>query len=86
MKDFNGKVAFITGGTSRLNELKVPSPEMMLRSPKIVVNIVNRECYTGEVEYNVHGCFPNPNKPLGYMTLTIKRTLLSPKPKEERVK
>jgi hypothetical protein len=71
---------------SRLNELKIPPPERVLWSPKTVIKIVNRKCYTGEAEYNVNGRVPNPNRPLGDLTLGIKRTLLSPKPKEERVK
>jgi len=70
---------------SRLNELKIPPPERVLWSPKTVIKIVNRRCYTGEAEYNVNGRVPNPNRPLGDLTLGIKRTLLSPKPKEERV-
>lgn len=52
MKDFNGKIAVITGGASRLNELKIPPPERMLWFPKTVIKIVNRKCYTGEAEYN----------------------------------
>jgi len=71
---------------SRLNELKIPPPERVLWSPKTVIKIVNRKCYTGDAEYNVYGRVPNPNRPLGDLTLGIKKTLLSPKPKEERVK
>jgi len=70
---------------SRLNQLKISPPERVLWSPKAVIKIVNRQCYTGEAEYNVNGRVPNPNRPLGDLTLGIKKTLLSPKPKEERV-
>ena len=71
---------------SKLNKLKIPPPDRVLWAPKTVIKIVNRKCYTGDAEYNVNGRVPNPNRPLGDLTLGIKRTLLSPKPKEERVK
>ncbi len=71
---------------SRLNALKIPTPGRPLWAPKTVITIVNRGCYTGETEYNVNARVPNPNRPLGDLTLGIKRTLLSPKPQEERVK
>jgi site-specific DNA recombinase len=68
-----------------LNQLKISPPDRVLWAPKTVIKIVNRKCYTGKAEYNVNGRVPNPNRPLGYLTLGIKKTLLSPKPKEERV-
>ncbi len=70
---------------SKLNELKITPPERLSWSPKTVIKIVNRKCYTGKAEYNVNGRIPNPNRPLGDLTLGIRKTLLSPKPKEERV-
>ena len=70
---------------SKLNELEIPPPGRESWSPKTVIKILNRKCYTGEAEYNVNGRVPNPSRPLGDLTLGIKRTLLSPKPKEERV-
>ncbi len=70
---------------SKLNVLKIPPPDRVLWAPKTVIQIVHRKCYTGEAEYNVNGRVPNPNRPLGDLTLGIRKTLLSPKPKEERV-
>jgi hypothetical protein len=70
---------------NRLNELKITPPARILWAPKTVIKIVNRRCYTGRAEYNANGRVPNPNRPLGDLTLGIKRTLLRPKPEAERV-
>jgi DNA invertase Pin-like site-specific DNA recombinase len=70
---------------SKLNELEIPPPAGVLWTPKAVIKIVNRKCYTGQAEYNVNGLVPNPNRPLGDLTLGIKRTLRRPKPAKDRV-
>ena len=54
-------------------------------SPKTVIKIVDRKCYTGKAEYNANGRVPNPERPLGDLTLGIKRTLIRPKPDGEKV-
>jgi hypothetical protein len=70
---------------SKLNELGIRAPYRTSWAPKTVTNIAYRRCYTGEAEYNANGRVPNPNKPLGDLTLGIKRTLLRPKPDNEKV-
>ena len=69
----------------RLNEMGIPPPLGSSWSPKTVIKIISRICYTGKAEYNSNGRFPNPNKPLGDLTLGIKRTLIRPKPEGEKV-
>ena len=69
----------------KLIDLKIPPPAGVLWTPKAVIKIVNRKCYTGQGEYNVNGLVSNPNLPLGDLTLGIKRTLRRPKPDKERV-
>ncbi len=54
-------------------------------APKMVGEIVARECYTGKAYYNKNHRVPNPNNPFPDPTLGIKRTLLRPKPDDERV-
>jgi site-specific DNA recombinase len=70
---------------SKLNELKIPSLYGPAWAPKMVGEIVKRRCYTGKAEYNANGRVSNPNRPLGDLTLGIKRTLLRPKPEGEKV-
>ena len=53
--------------------------------PKTVIKIVNRKCYTGEAEYNVNGLVSNPDRPFGDPTMGVKKTLVRPKPQDERV-
>jgi hypothetical protein len=69
----------------KLNELGIPSPAGVLWTSKAVIKIVNRKCYTGQAEYNVNGLVSNPNRPMGDLTLGIKRTLRRPKPTKDRV-
>jgi hypothetical protein len=69
----------------KLNELGIRAPCRTSWAPKTVINIAYRRCYTGEAEYNANGRVPNPDKPLGDLTLGIKRTLLRPKPDNEKV-
>ena len=47
--------------------------------------MASHRCYTGKAEYNANGRVPNPDKPLGDLTLGIKRTLVRPKPDSEKV-
>jgi hypothetical protein len=70
---------------SKLNELGIRPPYRTSWSPKTVIKIVGRRCYTGKAEYNANGRVPNPEKPLGDLTLGIKRTLVRPKPDGEKV-
>jgi hypothetical protein len=70
---------------SKLDELGIPAPYRPSWSPKTVIDIVHRKCYTGEAEYNANSRVPNPDKPLGDLTLGVKRTLLRPKPDAEKV-
>jgi len=70
---------------SKLNELGIRAPYRTSWAPKTVINIAYRRCYTGQAEYNANGRVPNPDKPLGDLTLGIKRTLLRPKPDNEKV-
>lgn len=70
---------------AKLNELKIQPPYGPAWAPKMVGEIVKRKCYMGKAEYNDNGRVPNPNKPLGDLTLGIKRTLVRPKPEGERV-
>jgi DNA invertase Pin-like site-specific DNA recombinase len=69
----------------KLNELGIRPPFRTSWSPKTVIKIAGRRCYTGKAEYNVNGRVPNPEKPLGDLTLGIKRTLVRPKPDGEKV-
>jgi len=69
----------------KLNELKIPAPCRTSWAPKTVIKIASHKCYTGRGEYNVNGRVPNPDRPLGDLTLGIKRTLVRPKADGERV-
>jgi hypothetical protein len=69
----------------KLNELGIRPPFRTSWAPKAVIKIVGRRCYTGRAEYNANGRVPNPEKPLGDLTLGIKRTLVRPKPDSEKV-
>ncbi len=71
--------------TDKLNELGVPPVYGNRWLPKMVNEIVKRHSYTGKGEYNVNERVPNPDKPLGDLTLGVKRTLLRPKPEGEKV-
>ncbi len=70
---------------SKLNELGIRPPYRTSWAPKTVIKIAGRRCYTGKAEYNAHGRVPNPDRPLGDLTLGIKRTLVRPKPDSEKV-
>ena len=70
---------------SKLNEMKIPPPQRDTWTPRTVIKIVNRHCYTGRGEYNANGRFSNPDRPLGDLTLGIKRTISRPKPEKEKV-
>jgi DNA invertase Pin-like site-specific DNA recombinase len=70
---------------NKLNELGARPPYRTTWSPKTVIKIAGRRCYTGKAEYNANGRVPNPEKPLGDLTLGIKRTLVRPKPDDEKV-
>ena len=61
---------------SRLNELGIRPPYQVSWAPKTIIKIAGRRCYTGKAEYNANGHVPNPEKPLGDLTLGIKRTLV----------
>ena len=67
-----------------LNDLKIPPPYGEAWAPKIVSELAKRKCYVGEGEYNANGRVPNPYRPLGDLTLGIKRTIVRPKPEGER--
>jgi len=71
--------------TAKLNELDVPPVYGNRWLPKMVSEIVKRHSYTGKGEYNANERVPNPDKPLGDLTLGVKRTLLRPKPEIEKV-
>lgn len=70
---------------NKLNELGIRPPCRTSWAPKTVIKIAGRRCYTGKAEYNANGRVPNPEKPLGDLTLGIKRTLVRPKPDSEKV-
>ncbi len=70
---------------SELNKMKIPPPQRETWMPRTVIKIVNRRCYTGKAEYNVNGRVPNPERPLGDLTMGVKRTLTRPKPDRDRV-
>jgi len=70
---------------NKLNELGIRLPYRTSWAPKTVIKIVGRRCYTGKAEYNANGRVPNPERPLGDLTLGIKRTLVRPKPEGEKV-
>ena len=69
----------------KLNELEIEPPQRTTWAPKTVIKIAGRRCYTGKAEYNANGRVPNPERPLGDLTLGIKRTLVRPKPDIEKV-
>ncbi len=71
--------------TAKLNELNVPSTYGNRWVPKMVNEIVKRHCYTGKAEYNVNKRVPNPERPLGDLTLGVKRTILRPKAESEKM-
>jgi len=70
---------------NKLNELGIRPPYRTSWAPKTVIKIAGRRCYTGKAEYNANGRVPNPEKPLGDLTLGIRRTLIRPKPESEKV-
>jgi len=70
---------------AKLNELSIRAPYRTSWAPTTIIDIVHRRCYTGEAEYNANSRVPNPDKPLGDLTLGVKRTLLRPKPDNEKV-
>jgi len=70
---------------NKLNDLGIRPPCRTTWSPKTVIKIASHKCYTGKAEYNVNGRVPNPERPLGDLTLGIKRTLIRPKPESEKV-
>ncbi len=70
---------------AKLNDLKIAPSYGPAWAPKMVGEIVKRKCYTGKAEYNANGRVPNPDRPLGDLTLGIKRTLVRPKPEGEKV-
>ena len=71
---------------SELNKMKIPPPQRETWMPRTVIKIVNRRSYTGKAEYNVNGRFSNPERPFGDPAMGIKRTLIRPKPENERKK
>ena len=71
--------------TVKLNELNVLPLYGTRWVPKMVNEIVKRHCYTGEAEYNVNKRVPNPERPLGDLTLGVKRTILRPKSESEKM-
>jgi len=77
--------------TAELNKIHSESPQLFKPLygerwfPKMVGEIVAREAYTGKAYYNKTHRVPNPNKPLGDLTMQIKRTLTHSKPESDRV-
>jgi DNA invertase Pin-like site-specific DNA recombinase len=69
----------------KLNELGIRPHYRTSWAPKTVIKLAGRRCYTGKAEYNANGRVPNPEKPLGDLTLGIRRTLIRPKPESEKV-
>ena len=78
-----GRTCFWTA--AELNRLKITPPQRETWSPRSVIKIANRKCYTGKAEYNVNGLVNNPERPFGDPTMGVKRTLQRPKPEKERV-
>jgi len=70
---------------AKLNDLKIAPPYGLAWAPKMVGEIVKRKCYTGKAEYNANGRVPNPDRPLGDLTMGVKRTLVRPKLEGEKV-
>ena len=48
---------------SELNRLKIPPPQRETWTPRTVIKIANRKCYTGKAEYNANGRVQNPERP-----------------------
>jgi site-specific DNA recombinase len=78
-----GRTAYWVAG--QLNKLRIPPPCRISWAPKTVIKIASHRCYTGKAEYNANGRVPNPERPMGDLTLGIKRTLVRPKPDSEKV-
>lgn len=70
---------------AKLDDMNIPPLYGAAWAPKMFGEIVKRRCYTGKADYNANGRVPNPNRPLGDLTLGIKRTLTRPKPDSEKV-
>ena len=70
---------------AKLNELGIRPPCRTTWAPKTVIKIASHKCYTGKAEYNANGRVPNPERPLGDLTMGIKRTLIRPKADNEKV-
>ena len=69
---------------NKLNELGIRPPCRTTWSPKTVIKIASHKSYSGKAEYNAFGRVPNPERPLGDLTLGIKKTLIRPKPESEK--
>ncbi len=69
----------------KLNELGIRPPYRTSWDPKTIIKIAGRRGYTGKAEYNANGRVLNPEKPLGDLTMGIRRTLVRPKPNSEKV-
>ncbi len=70
---------------NKLNDMKIKAPDGGKWSPASVSAIVRHHCYTGTHYYNANARVLNPERPLADITAEIKRTLLRPKPKDDRV-
>ena len=77
--------------TAELNKMRGNNPNLFRPlygerwAPKMVGEIIAREAYTGKAYYNKTYRAPNPDKPLGDLTMEIKKTLTREKPESERV-
>jgi DNA invertase Pin-like site-specific DNA recombinase len=71
--------------TAELNRLGIQPIYGPKWAPKMVSEIVKRPCYTGKATYNANKRVPNPERPLGDLTLGVKRTILRPKAESEKI-
>lgn len=70
---------------NKLNEFRITPPCRISWSPKSIIKIAARRCYTGKGEYNANGRILNPERFPSDLTMGIKRTLVRPKPDSEKV-
>lgn len=68
---------------NQLNQSGIRPSETELWRPAKISALVRRHCYMGQALYNANSMVPNPKKPLGDLTLGVKRTISRPKPEQE---
>ena len=69
---------------NKLTAMGIASSEGTNWTPGKVGTLLKRKSYTGKARYNENGRAPNPDRPLGDLTLGIPRTVIRPKPDDSR--